>query len=264
MKKEVWVAVSGGFDPIHMGHVRMMQKARTLGDRLVVIVNNDNWLRKKKKFVFMPQQERVELIRSFSFVDKVVLTDHAPDAPDMSVARTLRKLKPAIFANGGDRVKTNTPEDAVCRELNIKRAYRIGGGKIQSSSWMIHNAAREKITSRRPWGEFQDVAEGHSWHLKTITVHPQCRLSLQKHAHRSELWVLVEGDATAEIEVKGKMRKTRLKKFGSFEVPLGVKHRLSSQKGGVLVEIARGDFDENDIERFQDDFGRPIMKKSLQ
>lgn len=256
MKKETWVAVSGGFDPLHIGHVRMMQSARRLGDRLAIIVNNDNWLRKKKKFVFMPQGERAELIRLFPFVDKIILTDHKPNDPDMSVARSLRKLRPAVFANGGDRTKANTPEDAVCKELGIKRAYRVGGGKVQSSSWMINNAACERVTTRRPWGEFLDLADGSSWHLKTITVLPGGRLSLQRHKHRSELWVLVEGDATAEIEKGGKMRRFSLKKFGSFEVPRRVKHRLSSKNGGVLVEIARGAFDESDIERFRDDYGR--------
>src|SRR6185436_7124997 len=107
-----WVAVSGGFDPLHIGHVRMFAAARKLGDKLVVILNNDNWLKDKKGFAFMPEKERAELILSYPFVDKVVLTNHSIKDPQGSpyhrgVSRELAKLKPAIFANGGDRDKKN-------------------------------------------------------------------------------------------------------------------------------------------------------------
>lgn len=138
-----WVAVSGGFDPIHIGHVRMFKSARKLADKLVVILNNDNWLKDKKGYAFMPEKERAELIKSFPFVDKVVLTNHKPNDPDRSVARTLRKVKPHVFANGGDRKPGGdpVPEVQVCIELGIKVVYNIGkGGKIQSSSWMIDHA----------------------------------------------------------------------------------------------------------------------------
>ena len=116
-----WVAVSGGFDPLHIGHVRMFKEARKLGDKLVVIMNNDNWLRMKKGFTFMPQKERAEIIKNFSFVDKIVLTDHEKGDTDKSVCRTLAKVKPAIFANGGDRKPDGdpVPEVALCKKLGI-------------------------------------------------------------------------------------------------------------------------------------------------
>ncbi len=136
-----WVAVSGGFDPLHIGHVRMFKEARRLGDKLVVLLNNDNWLCAKKGYAFMPEDERREMILAFPFVDRVVITCHTENDPDTSVARDLKKLRPTIFANGGDRKKENTPEDTVCDELGIKKRYGIGrGGKIQSSSWMIKGA----------------------------------------------------------------------------------------------------------------------------
>ena len=144
-KKPKWVAVSGGFDPLHIGHVRMFKAARKLGDKLVVIINNDHWLRKKKGFVFMPERERLELMREFPFVDKVVLTKHAKNDTDMSVCRELRRLRPTVFANGGDRKPDGdpVPEVACCAELGINMAYNIGrGGKVQSSSWMIGAAAK--------------------------------------------------------------------------------------------------------------------------
>lgn len=139
-KKNIVVAVSGGFDPVHVGHVRMFKEAAKLGDKLVVILNNDNWLLAKKGYVFMPEKERKEILEAFFFVDKVVLSSHEANPKDMSVSSELRKIKPDIFANGGDRKKGNTPEVEVCSEIGCKMAYSIGkGGKIQSSSWLSRN-----------------------------------------------------------------------------------------------------------------------------
>ncbi|MGE5297888.1 MAG: adenylyltransferase/cytidyltransferase family protein [Acidobacteriaceae bacterium] len=137
-KKTSVVAVSGGFDPIHIGHVRMLKEAKALGDELVVIVNNDNWLKKKKGYAFMPEKERLEIIRNIKWVDRAVLTSHKRDPKDMSVVAELIKIKPDIFANGGDRKKGNVPEADICRKLGIKMVYNIGhGGKVQSSSWLV-------------------------------------------------------------------------------------------------------------------------------
>ncbi len=136
----VVVAVSGGFDPVHIGHVRMFEKAKKFGDKLVVILNNDNWLVKKKGYAFMPEKERKELLEALGVVDKVVLTGHKPDTEDMSVCQTLGKVKPHIFANGGDRKPDGdpVPEVTVCKELGIKMVYNVGkGGKVQSSSWLL-------------------------------------------------------------------------------------------------------------------------------
>ena len=146
MKKPIVVAVSGGFDPIHIGHIRMFQEAKALGDELVVILNNDNWLADKKGKPFMPGEERKEIIEAIKGVDRVVLTDHTPHDPDRSVCRALREIKPDIFANGGDRHPEGdpVPEVALCSELGIQMVYNVGaGGKVQSSSWLIKNAAQK-------------------------------------------------------------------------------------------------------------------------
>ena len=132
------VAVSGGFDPIHIGHIRLFRRAKKMGKKLVVILNNDNWLRKKKGYVFMNQNERKAIIKAFSTVDEVILTKHKKDDEDMSVCAELRKLKPHIFANGGDRNINNISEMAVCKEVGCKMVFGVGyGGKIQSSSWLL-------------------------------------------------------------------------------------------------------------------------------
>ncbi len=137
-KQEVVVAVSGGFDPVHIGHVRLFERAKALGTKLVVILNNDNWLTKKKHHIFMTQDERREVIAGLRAVDEVVLTEHGVDPTDMSVCDALRKVRPHIFANGGDRHQHNIPEVPVCEEIGAKMIFNIGeGGKVQSSSWLL-------------------------------------------------------------------------------------------------------------------------------
>ena len=129
------VAVSGGFDPVHVGHIRHFKAAKKLGDKLVVILNNDNWLRLKKGFVFMPENERKEIIEAFSYVDEVVLTGHKRNTKDISICEELKKIRPHIFAKGGDRTLENIPEPAVCGEIGCKMVFNVGkGGKMQSSS----------------------------------------------------------------------------------------------------------------------------------
>mgnify|MGYP001591223915 CR=1 FL=1 len=140
-KKTIVVAVSGGMDPLHIGQVRMMQEAKKLGDTLVVILNNDNWLHAKKGYVFMPEQERKEIIEALGCVDSVLLTSHTEDSEDMSVCAELRQLQPQIFANGGDRKLENIPEVAVCDDIGCKMVFNTGeGGKVQSSSWLVKKA----------------------------------------------------------------------------------------------------------------------------
>ena len=147
-KKGLVVAVSGGFDPIHIGHVRMIREAKDIAGpdgKLVVIVNNDHWLRRKKGFVFMPEIERKEVIQHILGVDEVMMTLHKRNTKDMSVCEELRKLKPDIFANGGDRTKKNIPELELEKEFNMKMIFGVGkGGKIQSSSLLVKKAKKFK------------------------------------------------------------------------------------------------------------------------
>jgi len=119
-KKHKRVAISGGFDPVHIGHVRLIKEAKKLGGELVIILNNDNWLMKKKGFVFMNQKERKEILEAISGVDKVVLTSHPKNPSDMSVSLELAKINPTICANGGDRKKeSDIPETLLCKEKGI-------------------------------------------------------------------------------------------------------------------------------------------------
>jgi D-beta-D-heptose 7-phosphate kinase/D-beta-D-heptose 1-phosphate adenosyltransferase len=142
-QESIIVAVSGGFDPVHVGHVRLFQEARRMGDKLVVILNNDNWLRAKKGYVFMPEKERKEILEALSVVDKVILSRHPSKPKDMSVCQELLKIKPQVFANGGDRNRKNVPEVETCRAIGCKMVFNVGeGGKIQSSSRLSKNFLR--------------------------------------------------------------------------------------------------------------------------
>ena len=130
------IAVSGGFDPIHVGHVRMILEASKFGD-VIVIANSDSWLKRKKGYVFMPWEERSEILSSIKGVDCVI---EAKDG-DNTVCESLSELKEIVnldyFANGGDRKTNNTPEMDVCKSLGIEMIWNCGGGKIQSSSELV-------------------------------------------------------------------------------------------------------------------------------
>jgi D-beta-D-heptose 7-phosphate kinase/D-beta-D-heptose 1-phosphate adenosyltransferase len=133
------VVVSGGFDPIHVGHLRMMKEAAEHG-KLTVVINSDAWLKRKKGYVFMPWEERAELISALSCVDKVI---EAKD-DDRTVCETLKELRPDIFANGGDRGVNTTPEAKLCEELGIELIWNIGGGKVRSSSKLVREISIKK------------------------------------------------------------------------------------------------------------------------
>ena len=136
-KKQSTVVVSGYFNPLHVGHLDMIEGARKLGDRLVVIVNNDYQVALKGSVPFMRAEERVRIVQALAAVDDVVLSIDV----DKTVCETLRMIKPDMFANGGDRPDTaSIPETSVCEELGIEMVFGIGD-KIQSSSWLIENAA---------------------------------------------------------------------------------------------------------------------------
>ncbi len=138
------VMVSGGFDPIHIGHVRLMQEAKKLGDKLVVVLNNNNWFNVKGKPVFMSELDRKEIIQALECVDEVIITKHTKGTRDISVCAELRKIRPHIFANGGDRFADDIPEFTVCKELGIDMVFNVGkGGKVRSSSELLKKYAEK-------------------------------------------------------------------------------------------------------------------------
>lgn len=126
------VAISGGFDPIHEGHIRLIHDAALHGD-VVVILNSDDWLIRKKGFCFQPWLSRAFILRSITGVKEVISVDDT----DGTVLQALRDLEPDYFANGGDRTPANTPEMVYCLDYGIKPLWGIGGAKVASSSELV-------------------------------------------------------------------------------------------------------------------------------
>lgn len=144
VEQEKFAIVSGGFDPIHNGHVRMIQDAAKYG-RVIVILNNDKWLMTKKGFVFMDQKTRKEIVENIKNVDRVIITNHKKNDKDTSVCKVLNDLHYTfstnlIFCNGGDRKADNIPEYELCKLKNIPMVFNIGGRKINSSSDLVRKA----------------------------------------------------------------------------------------------------------------------------
>ena len=250
MDKIESVVVSGGFDPLHVGHTRMFQEAAKLASKLIVIVNNDDFLMQKKGYVFMPIDERMEIIKNISVVDKVVKSIDT----DLTVCQTLNLLAKEeniiVFANGGDRQREKDISEAtVCRDNQIEMKFNIGGGKIQSSS----SLASQKI--KKPWGSYNTFEKDKDYLLKIITVNPGEKLSLQSHQHRSEQWLIISGIATVECD--GKI--SHLNRNESIFIPQCSKHRLSNENKEILkvFEAQYGDrLSESDIIRYQDEYDR--------
>ena len=132
------IVVSGGFDPIHIGHVRMILEAAQYG-KVIVIANSDEWLLRKKGFCFMPWEERAEIIRSIRGVSDVVRVDDTDNSVCEAIKRLHTEGRCDTFGNGGDRTNVNTPEKDLCQALGIEMAWNVGGGKIQSSSTLVNN-----------------------------------------------------------------------------------------------------------------------------
>jgi D-beta-D-heptose 7-phosphate kinase/D-beta-D-heptose 1-phosphate adenosyltransferase len=136
-----WVAVSGGFDPIHCGHLSYFEEAKKLGTHLLVILNTDEWLMKKKGYVFMPYNERAKLIQALACVDLVL-----PQLDeDMTVSHSLRVYAPKIFAKGGDRTADNVPELEICNALGIEVVFGVGEDKVIASSDLVGNVFKKLL-----------------------------------------------------------------------------------------------------------------------
>lgn len=146
------VMVSGGFDPVHAGHIRMIRHAARYGD-VIVIANSDDWLYRKKGFVFMEFERRIEILNA---IKGVILVDSVDDV-DGTVCEAIRRLSPTFFANGGDRGRANTPEQSVCEELGVQLLWGIGGEeKLDSSSTLARKARDFAVPPNRSPGQTSD------------------------------------------------------------------------------------------------------------
>jgi D-beta-D-heptose 7-phosphate kinase/D-beta-D-heptose 1-phosphate adenosyltransferase len=187
------VLVTGGFDPIHSGHISYFKAAKTLGDMLIVGLNSDEWLERKKGRAFMPWNERLCVINNLSMVDEVYTFDDSDGSARQFIHQVRAHWPHAelIFANGGDRTAKNIPEMDV-QDSNLHFEFSVGGDdKKNSSSWILEEWRAPK--TERQWGYYRVIHEVLGCKVKELTVNPGCSLSMQRHFKRNEYWLVSEG-----------------------------------------------------------------------
>ena len=248
------VLVTGGFDPLHSGHIAYLEAAKRLGDRLVVGVNSDAWLTRKKGQAFMPWCERSAIIRALSCVD-FVIDFNDEDGTARHAIQMTRQSYPQdhiIFANGGDRTPDNIPEMDIA-DANMHFEFGVGGfDKANSSSWILEEWKAPR--TERAWGHYSVLYDAPGTKVKELTVMPGQRLSMQRHQDRAEHWHVTQGTAT----VYGINRKSDAELLGEFgphqhtHISRGEWHQLCNETDEPLqvVEIQYGvNCVEEDIER---------------
>lgn len=251
------VIVSGGFDPVHAGHISMIKHARSLGDWLIVGVNSDAWLTRKKGRAFMPWHHRAEIISNIVGVDEVLSFDD-DDGSACDLLLRARKKYPTstiLFANGGDRTEKNIPEMSL---NDIEFIFGIGGSdKLGSSSDFLKNWKNPVV--QRPWGEYRVIYENKNTictKVKELVVDPNKSLSLQRHKHRSEYWFVAEGDCQVQLQENNGKDLIDLTAGQDLLIRRGEWHRLSNpyKTPCKIIEIQFGKrCEEEDIERYQTD-----------
>jgi len=249
------VLCTGGFDPIHSGHINYFKSAARFGDQLIIGLNSDNWLKRKKGREFMPWNERAAIIRELKGVVAVIDFDDSDDS-SIDAIKKVRQMFPhskIIFANGGDRTKENIPEMSV-EDDRLEFIFGVGGeNKKNSSSWILKSWT-EPIKTQRSWG-FYTVLESVNDNVKVKKLHvqPGKSLSLQRHQYRSEVWFVAEGEACVETRYPDGQKDVKIyNKFAKIDIPINSWHRLFNISSSPLeiVEIQYGDqCVEEDIER---------------
>jgi cytidyltransferase-like protein len=246
------VVVSGGFDPIHSGHIQLIKQARALGDQLIVGINSDEWLARKKGQAFMPWQERLCVINNLKQVDEVYTFDD-DDGTATHLLQQVRAHYPTdriIFANGGDRTQDNIPEMAV---PGIEFVFGVGGtNKANSSSWILQEWKAPKTD--RTWGYYRVLHEVPGIKVKELTINPGQGISMQYHNRRSEFWIVSDGRASVYTLKLGPepVFVDELATHEHFWVDQGLWHQLRNNTDRPLkiVEIQYGEqCIEEDIQR---------------
>jgi len=249
------VLITGGFDPLHSGHIAYIKAARELGDLLIVGVNSDDWLRRKKGQEFMPWEERATIISALHNVDRVVNFDDSDNSAKDAIKK-VRAIHPhaqIVFANGGDRTKENIPEMDLLEEmLHLEFVFGIGGEhKMNSSSWILQEWKAPK--TERPWGYYRILHEVPGVKVKELTVESGKSLSMQRHQYRSEYWLVSEGSAIVNRWHEDyDLPPVILNKHDEYCITTNEWHQLTNpnQEPVRVVEIQYGEqCIEEDIER---------------
>ena len=246
------VLVTGGFDPLHSGHIEYFNAAKELGDKLIVGINSDAWLARKKGQPFMPIEERFTIVSSIDVVDEVIVYND-DDGSSIDAIRLVKIRHPdaeIIFANGGDRTHLNIPEMVV---QDIQFAFGVGGeNKMNSSSWILREWKQPKTL--RQWGYYRILHDVPGTKVKELTVEPGKSLSLQRHKHRAEYWHISEGRCAVEQRMPNGylLPIVELDTLSHIVIPMNDWHRLYNPFDVPcrIIEIQYGtECNEEDIER---------------
>lgn len=251
------VLVTGGFDPLHSGHIEYFKAAKELGDELHVGLNSDEWLVRKKGRPFMKFKDRASIIEALSIVDRVISFDDSDDSACGAIYKTMAThgtIK-IIFANGGDRTNTTTPEyKTYGNQPGVEFAFGVGGdNKMNSSSWILDEWKTQK--TERDWGYWRvlDDKPEKGYKVKELVIYPGKSLSDQRHFKRSEQWMVLEGVVKMETEWESRSDTVHLKPHTMpYEIGKEVWHKASNPNGenAHILEIQWGDeCIEEDIER---------------
>lgn len=248
------VLVTGGFDPLHSGHIAYFKAAKELGDTLVVGINSDAWLTRKKGAPFMPFQERLNIVKNIVGVDYVIEFNDDDDSAKLAI-KLVKQTFPndkIVFANGGDRTHLDIPEMEVQYD-NLTFAFGVGGfNKANSSSWILQEWKAPK--TERLWGYYRVLHEIPGCKVKELTIEPGQGISLQRHSHRNEFWHVAEGACTVEQCMPSgyALPRKELVKHQQVSIQVGDWHRVHNPHNVPckIVEIQYGEqCVEEDIER---------------
>jgi len=247
------IIVSGGFDPLHSGHISYFKAAKKIGDILIVALNSDKWLIDKKGKFFMPFLERKIIVENLSCVDLVIDFEDDELGSAKNALIKIKEMYPddeLVFANGGDRNEKNIPEMSL---NNIKFEFGVGGNdKKNSSSWILKNW--QYYHEERIWGSFYNLFEEEHVKVKELIVAPGKGMSFQKHFKRNEIWMVSKGSCIVNYSKDDPDNKQTIKldKFNHFLVPVGQWHQITNPFDETchLIEIQYGEeCIEEDIER---------------
>ena len=247
----ITIVATGGFDPIHSGHIEYLKEASLSGTRLIVGINSDEWLIRKKGKYFMPWEERAAIVQELTCVDEVISFDDSDDTA-IHALEQVKLLFPndqIVFVNGGDRTKDNIPEMVV---EGVNFDFGIGGtDKKNSSSWILKEWSQPTV--QRAWGTYTVLDTNGTWQVKELSFDAGKSLSDQRHSHRSEHCHVVSGSILMELDYG--MKRTEAKVYWpgqSIDIPKGVWHKATNvgTEAAKVIEVWLGDIlDENDIER---------------